>query len=33
MEALTLGPLFIPFSRLPAILAILVLLISAEAFN
>lgn len=33
MEAITLGPLFIPFSRLPAILAILVLLISAEAFN
>lgn len=33
MEALTLGPLFLPFDRLPAIAAILVLLISAEALN
>lgn len=33
MEALTLGPLFLPFDRLPALAAILVLLISAEALN
>lgn len=33
MDALTLGPLFIPFDRLPAIVAIFVLLISAEVLS
>lgn len=33
MEALTLGPLFIPFSRLPALTALIVLIVCAEVFN